>query len=285
MKICVLGGGGMLGHKMYEEIRRTHNDVWLSVHGTAGDNPAVVERFGTDSLITGFDVMEPARCTDRLRELRPDVIVNCIGVLKRHAHTQWDAIRAIAVNGLFPHHLSHAAEEWNGRVIHFSTDCVFRGDKGRYSEDDIPDATDLYGRSKTIGEPHAENTLVVRTSLIGPELAHKHSLLEWFLREARNGREIKGYRRAIFSGLTTLRLALLTGQLIRCFPKLAGVFHVSGETISKYDLLCLLRDAFRLQAAVCPDDSLVINRSLDSSKFRNATGIMPPQWRDMIAEL
>ena len=274
----------MLGHKMYEVLNQAFDDVSLTVQGSAEENAEVVGRFGRSPVIAGFDAMHPAHCINLLRELRPNIVVNCIGVVKQRAMSE-DQTRMVNVNGLFPHHLASAVAEWNGRVVHFSTDCVFSGLKGNYNENDLPDAVDLYGRSKLIGEPHGSHVLTLRTSMIGPELAHKTSLFEWFLHETQGGRAVKGYRRAIFSGLTTLRLAQITAQLIRDFPELSGLFHVAGEAISKYDLLCKLREAYDLDVQIIPDDEVVIDRSLDSSRFERATGTARPLWKEMIREM
>jgi dTDP-4-dehydrorhamnose reductase len=286
MKICILGGRGMLGHKMYEVLSQAFDEVSLTIQGSAAQNAEVLARFGRNPVIAEFDAMHPEHCAEQLRELQPEVVVNCIGVVKQRAESA-DPIKMITVNGLFPHYLASAAAEWNGRVIHFSTDCVFSGRKGNYTENDLSDVSndDLYGRSKLIGEPHGKNVLTLRTSMIGPEIAHKKSFLEWFLQEARDGRAVKGYRRVVFSGLTTLRLAQITIRLIRDFSGLSGLYHVAGEAISKHNLLLKLREAYDLDVQISADDEFVIDRSLDSSCFERATRMERPIWKEMIAEM
>lgn len=284
MKLCILGGRGMLGHMLYQVLKPAFGDVSLTVRGRVEDSPEVIERFGRRAVIANVDAMFPADCAKVLRGLRPDILLNCIGVLKPLPGGE-DPITSIAVNGLFPHYLARAAQEWGGRVVHFSTDCVFSGARGNYREDDLPDANDLYGRSKLIGEPSGKGVLTLRTSIIGPELAHKRSLLEWFMSEARHRHAVKGFRNAVFSGLTTLRLAQIVQRTIQDFPELAGTYHVAGEAISKYDLLCALREAHDLEVAITADDQVVIDRTLNATRFERATGMARPAWAEMIAEM
>ena len=174
------------------------------------------------------------------------------------------------------------AASCGARVIHISTDCVFSGKKGKYTETDVADAEDIYGRSKLLGEITNDNALTLRTSMIGWELKHKHSLLEWFLKQ--RGR-VPGYARAIFSGFTTIELARIIDFIIAKYPDAKGLYHVSSKPISKYNLLCLTRDRFDLEVDVAPDDSVVIDRSLDSSRFRKDFNYRPPTWETMITEL
>jgi dTDP-4-dehydrorhamnose reductase len=207
--------------------------------------------------------------------------VNCIGIVKqRSAGSQ--AIPSIEVNALFPHRLALLCRGHGTRLIHISTDCVFSGRRGNYNEGNLPDATDIYGRSKLLGEVTEGNALTLRTSMIGRELTRKASLLEWFLSQAG---QIKGYRRAIFSGFTTSELARIIERLIAQFPEAAGLYHVSSEPISKYDLLCLVRDRMRPGVHITPDDELQCDRSLDSTRFQTRFGYKPPKWETMIDEL
>jgi dTDP-4-dehydrorhamnose reductase len=289
MKLCILGGRGMLGHTMFEVLHEDFvaptDQLWMTVNGSALDNPEVVERYGAAQLIESFNALHPEACCNVLREMRPDVVVNCIAVVKQRADAQTDSIRALTVNALFPQHVARAAQEWGGRVIHFSTDCVFSGNRGHYRETDIPDADDLYGRTKLLGELHAENALTLRTSMIGPELAHHASLHDWFLNEAQRTGRVKGYRRATFSGLTTRRLAEITAELIAEHTDLQGLYHLAGEPISKLDLLVKLRDAYALRVDIVPDDQVNIDRTLDGSRFEQATGMTRPTWDDMVAQM
>jgi dTDP-4-dehydrorhamnose reductase len=219
---------------------------------------------------------------DRLEPLfadvRPDVVVNCVGVVKQ-LHEAEDPLTAIPINSLLPHRLAALCKANGARLIHVSTDCVFSGSKGLYREEDVADARDLYGRSKLLGEVAAENAVTLRTSIIGHELGPPHGLIGWFL--SQRGR-VKGYRRAIFSGLPTVELARVMRDFVIPRRELEGVFHVSAEPINKYDLLALVASTYGFACEIVPDDEVVIDRSLDSAKFRRATGYVAPAWPQLI---
>ena len=209
-------------------------------------------------------------------------MINAVGVIKQRAEAQ-DAVASIRVNALLPHELAAACASAGARLIHLSTDCVFSGIKGGQRESDAPDPPDLYGRSKWLGEPDAPHVLTLRTSMVGRELETRFGLVEWFL--AQRGGSATGYRRAIFSGLTTIALARLIGELIEKHADLAGLWHVAAEPISKYELLKLLNSAYGSPVTLTPDDGFLCDRSLDGSRFRARTGFTAPSWPDMIAAL
>jgi dTDP-4-dehydrorhamnose reductase len=231
-------------------------------------------------IVPGVRAEEPRTIARALDETRPDAVVNCIGIVKQAVDDPEPAIR---INALFPHRLAAACRERGARLIHVSTDCVFSGEKGGYVESDLPDPVDTYGRSKLLGEPATPGALTIRTSMIGRELATSHGLLEWFL--AQSGGSVRGFRRAVFSGPTTPVLSRAIADVIERHSELDGLYHLSAEPISKHDLLVKLRDAFALDVEIEPDDSVVIDRSLDSSRFREAAGWQPPTWLEMVAEL
>ncbi len=282
-RVLILGGAGMLGHKMYQQLGSRFPDTYCTVRGEPGsDLLHRVELLQHDTVITGVDVTDSDRLTALFGELEPDVVVNCVGVIKQRAEAQ-DAIQSITVNSLLPHQLAATCETIDARLIHFSTDCVFSGARGAYREADPSDARDLYGRSKYLGEVVGAAALTLRTSIIGRELSHHASLLEWFL--GQTGRAVKGYRRALFAGLTTNRMAHLVGDLIAHHPDLNGMYHVAGPWISKHDLLIQIRDAFGLSIEIEPDDDVVIDRTLVADRFAAATGYSPPSWEEMVKEL
>jgi dTDP-4-dehydrorhamnose reductase len=281
--ILILGGSGMLGHKMFQVLGARFADISCTIRGkTSAAELRRVELFQSDSVIPEVDVTDVDRLAALLSDLTPDVVVNCVGIVKQR-DTARDAIPSITVNSLLPHHLAAICETINARLIHFSTDCVFSGDKGAYTEDDPSDARDLYGRTKFLGEVHGPAALTLRTSMIGRELTHRSSLLEWFL--AQDGQKVKGYRKALYAGLTTNRMAYLVGAIIEHHPDLTGLFHVAGPWIPKYDLLVQIRDAFGLSIEIESDDEVVIDRTLDGSRFAAATGFSPPTWQEMVTEL
>jgi dTDP-4-dehydrorhamnose reductase len=276
MKILVLGASGMLGHKVWSILGSRFETL-----GTVREPTAHPVFAGGDRIVTGVRVDDFPSVHRVVSEGRPDVVVNCVGIVKQlsaaHAH-----IPSITVNALFPHQLADLTASIGARMIQISTDCVFSGRRGGYREDDEPDPIDLYGRTKLLGETGYDHTLTIRTSIIGRELAGAHGLLEWFL--AQEG-EVRGYTKAIFSGVTTQTLAETIAQLIVDQPALAGTWHVAGEKISKYDLLCRLAELYERDVEIKPDDSVVIDRSLDDTRFRTATELPRPGWDDMLEEL
>jgi len=214
--------------------------------------------------------------------LRSQVVANCIGIVKQREAAA-GAAQIHQVNALFPHLLARLCQERGCRLIHLSTDCVFSGLRGGYSEDDEPDPVDLYGRSKLLGEVTGEGCLTLRSSMIGRELAGQAGLLEWLI--AQRGGRVQGFRNAVFSGLTTVALARVIAALVSDHPDLEGLLHVASEPISKHDLLLNVNRALSLGVAVEPVAEPVCDRSLDGSRFAAATGIVVPSWDRMIAGL
>lgn len=278
--VAVLGGTGMLGHKL-SQLWAERFDCWATVRGDAlsDASAAVLDPSRTLTGVTADDPDSVGRALDRCGA---EVVVNCVGVVKQ-ALAPGDEADAIRVNALFPHELAVRCQSRGVRVLQVSTDCVFAGDRGAYREDSIPDARDIYGRSKLLGELEGEGRVTVRTSIVGRELEHGHGLVEWL--EAQEGRAVPGFTRAVFSGLTTAGLADELGEVIERRPEMTGVWHVGGEPIAKHDLLVLLRDALALDVEVVPDDSMQVDRSLNSERYRRATGRTPPTWPDMVRAL
>jgi dTDP-4-dehydrorhamnose reductase len=260
----------MLGHVLRRECSR-RMDTFATVRSAAR---------GDENLVEGVRVEDPDSVARAIEATEPGVVVNCIGVVKQAVDDPEPAIR---VNALFPHRLAAACRERDARLIHVSTDCVFSGEQGGYTESDLPDPVDTYGRSKLLGEPATPGVLTIRTSMIGRELATSHGLLEWFL--AQSGGSVRGFQRAVFSGPTTPVLSRAIADVIEHHDGLDGLWHLSAEPISKYDLLFRLRDALELEVEIEPDDSVVIDRSLNSSRFRSATGFEAPSWQEMVTEL
>jgi dTDP-4-dehydrorhamnose reductase len=280
MRLLVFGGTGMLGHQLWETCR-TRLDAYFTVRssGLGGVARALLE---PDRAVTGVRAEDRSSIERALEETSADVAVNCIGVVKQVAGDD-NLIETIRANALFPHELAAACRERGVRLIQVSTDCVFSGRDGSYTEDHDPDPVDVYGRSKLLGEVEAPGALTLRTSMVGRELETTNGLLEWFLSQA-NG-TVRGFTRAVFSGPTTPVLSRLIADLVEGQAALEGVWHVGAEPIAKRDLLLLIREAFDLDVEVEPDDSVTIDRSLDSTRVRNATGWTPPSWPEMIAEL
>jgi len=212
----------------------------------------------------------------------PDVVINCIGIVKQLPAAS-DPLPSIAINALFPHQLAKICRQKNIRLIHMSSDCVFSGNRGNYSEDDPSDAEDLYGRTKYLGEVNYPGCLTVRTSIIGRELETAHGLIEWFL--SQEGKTVSGYRKAIFSGLTTIALSEIIGEIISDYPVLHGIRQIASEPVSKYDLLNLVKKTYGMTITLEPDETVVNDRSLNPSKFNKETTIKTPSWQRMISQM
>lgn len=270
----------MFGHKLWQTLA-PRADVFVTVRQT----PEEYSRFGIfdDARTFGNVLVEEFESVARVfASIRPDAVVNCIGLVKQQAAAR-DPIASLTVNSLFPHRLAQLARDSGARLIHLSTDCVFSGNKGNYSETDPPDAEDVYGRTKLLGELNEDHCLTIRTSMIGRELSGSHGLLEWFL--GQNGKPVRGFKRAIFSGLTTQALAEVLAKVISDHRDLNGVWHIAGEPISKFDLLTLVNQTYGIAIEIAPDETFVCDRSLDGLRFQDATGFQAPSWRKMIEHM
>ena len=280
MKVLVLGGSGMLGHKLVQRWQDEF-DVWTTLRGAVSD----YERFAIfdrSKTIEGISVLDIRAVESVVLEVKPDVIFNAVGVVKQ-LPTAKNAVITLLINSVLPHQLQEIAGEVGARVIQISTDCVFEGTRGNYGESDRPDAVDLYGKSKHLGELTDDRCLTIRTSIIGRELATAHGLVGWLL--GNRGRRVKGYANAIFSGFPTIVLADIISSLIRDHADLSGLYHVSSDPINKFDLLNLIKEHYKIDVEIERFEDYRIDRSLDSSRFRAATGFSPMPWPDMIGRM
>jgi dTDP-4-dehydrorhamnose reductase len=232
--------------------------------------------------ILDIDIMRDEALERAIAVARPDVVVNAVGIVKQLDLAN-DPIASIRVNALLPHVLARLGADRGFKVIHMSTDCVFSGQKGAYTEADMPDPVDSYGRTKLLGEPDGPGVLTLRTSIIGRELQTQHGLVEWFL--SQRGQTVSGWARAIYTGFTTEALARIIVDLLRSDSPLHGVWHVSSDALSKYELLQRLNVAFGTRTEIRRDDSVVCDRSLESVRFWNKTGLQRPNWDEMISSL
>jgi dTDP-4-dehydrorhamnose reductase len=280
MRLLILGGSGMLGHKLWQEAAEPL-DAWATIRGPELSGPAAAI-LDPARLVTGVSAGDLDSVARALEESGADAVVNCIGIVKQSSAAA-DPIPSIAVNSLFPHQVAALCRERRVRFLHISTDCVFAGTKGAYSEDDLPDARDLYGRSKLLGETAGPGALTVRTSIIGRELGSSFGLVEWFLGEA--GGRVRGFEKAIFSGFTTRALAAILLEILTEHTELEGLWQVSAAPIDKLRLLRLVRDAYGVEIEIEADTEMAVDRSLDSSRFRAATGWSPPGWEEMITAM
>jgi len=277
MRILILGANGMLGHKLYQRLARDHEVI--GTIRTDFDAVAGYGIFNAGSIVTSIDVTQHERVLSLLKDVRPEVVINCAGIIKQTDEGK-QVIPTLSVNSIFPHKLAELSDELGFRLITMSTDCVFAGSRGMYTEEDQPDAHDLYGLSKYLGEIRAKNSMTIRTSIIGRELGTRHSLVEWFL--SNRGGRVKGYTKAIYTGFPTMVFADIIGSIIVDHPDLKGVWHVSSDPINKFDLLSLINDAYATGVDIDPDDQVSFDRSLDSLRFRSITGFQPLSWPAMI---
>lgn len=269
----------MLGHQLVKSLGISY-DVYATYRRPEGEYDSILANHSSNSHFN-LDVRSFSAVEKIIRDIRPDVVINSIGIVKQRDDAS-DSVLSIEVNSLFPHQLSSLAKQIQARLVTISTDCVFSGATGMYRESDTPDAADIYGRSKLLGEVYDEHALTLRTSIIGLETSRNAGLVEWFL--AQNG-SIRGYRNAIFSGLTTVELARVIDHCIGEHPECSGLYHVSSQPISKFDLLCGLREKLGLSIEIVADEDFSTNKSLDSSRFRMACNYDPPSWDVMLDEL
>lgn len=280
-RLLVLGANGMLGHAVLRWFAARPGYEVQGVLRRPEPASELAARLPGVKLLSGNDLRSAADIRRLLDETRPDVVVNCIGVVKQLAGAENPHI-AIPVNALLPHRLARACMSRGARLVHISTDCVFSGARGAYTEDDMPDAEDLYGRTKLIGEVDYPNAITLRTSIIGHELHGGHALLGWFL--AQPG-PVPGFSRAMFSALPTVELARVIEEHVLPRPDLHGVFHVAGPTISKYELLKLVASAYGRDNPIVPEAVPVIDRSLNAQRFQSATGYEAPEWGEMVRRM
>jgi len=280
MRIVILGGSGMLGHVLWKSLPWRFPDTFTTLHKGRKDYGRN-RLFQGDRVIDHIDASDFKLLTGVLKGLRPDIVLNCIGVTKRKEDPQ-NPIPSILINALLPHRLAEWTRDRGARLIHFSTDCVFDGKDGNYGDESPPNATNLYGRTKALGEVRGKHILTLRSSFIGKELGEGTELLEWFLSQRT---AIIGFKKAIYSGLTTLELSRLIERLLAEFPHASGLYNVSSEPINKYDLLKLIGEKMHPKVTVDPDETFQCDRSLDSTKFRNAFNYTPPAWTTMLEEL
>lgn len=276
MRVLVIGGNGMLGHKLHQVLVDPF-DTWVTTRRSVS-----FPWLGADRVVTPVDAGDVEGVRGALALVKPDVVVNCVGVVKQASAAGSKELLTIA-NAWFPHQLAQLCTDSGARLIHISTDCVFSGRRGRYTETDPIDPIDLYGASKALGEPSGEAVLTLRTSIIGPELDGDHGLLQWFL--AQQGGAVDGYSKAVFSGLPTVTLSKVLVDIIEKHRGLHSLYHVSSNPITKLELLELLKDGFGLDMQIRAVDEPRIDRSLDSRRFQEETGWRPPAWPTLVEEL
>lgn len=280
MKVLIIGATGMLGYSLFQNLSdAVHLDVYGTVRSIKGK-----EQFFRDCeerILKGIDVSNLVAIEAVLKEIKPDVVINCIGLIKQHSISK-QHVDAVAINSLLPHQLASLCDKYSCKLIHFSTDCIFDGKKGLYKESDTPDARDLYGRSKFLGEVDYAPHLTLRTSIIGHELDSSVSLVDWFLSQEHS---TKGFSKAIFSGLPTCVIARLLIEKILPASDLSGLYQLSVEPIDKYSLLNLIADNYSKNIEIIESTELQIDRSLNSERLRSTLKLAIPSWEALISEM
>lgn len=269
----------MLGSTLFRAFSRDpHFETFGSIREASAKRHFVPELH--DALIPNVHLDGESGLLSAFAVAKPDVVINCIGIIKQLPNAN-DHLESLAINATLPHRLVKYCDATGARLVHFSTDCVFSGKQGNYREEDFPDAYDLYGRTKLLGEVAYENSVTLRTSIIGHELNRSKSLIDWFLSQSG---EVKGFTKAVFSGLPTIEVARVVKDYVIPNVNLSGLFHLSVDPINKYDLLNLVASTYGKSTNIIPDDKLVIDRSLNSDRFRSATGFKPKPWPELVNE-
>jgi len=281
MRVIILGTSGLIGHKLLQELS-TDLEVFGTLHYSK-------KHYGDISLFSGPNIIENIDASNFellkgvLLAINPDVILNCIGITKRKINTN-NIIETLNINSVFPHKLADWAKINQKRVLHFSTDCVFDGRVGNYTEVSITTAEDIYGKSKALGEINYNHCLTIRSSFIGQELFDKTELLDWFLTQ--NGKQIKGFKNTLYSGVSTIFMANVVKKIIMNFPNLSGLYQLAPDKpISKYDLLLIAKETFNIDVEIIPDYENVHRPTLDASKLKRKINLTVPSWETMMREL
>lgn len=276
LRVLILGASGMLGHTLLKFLEAQPDlEVWATCRKIPAGLASIAK---SGRIMAGVDVEQHDHLVAAMRRASPAVVINCVGVIKQ-LQQAYDPLYAVPINSLLPHRIAALCELMGGRLVQISTDCVYAGLTGGYTEDVTPDATDLYGRSKLLGEVISPPHITLRTSIIGHELDSRVSLVDWFLSQSG---PVKGFRNAIFSGLPTVELAKVIYQYVLRRPDLTGLFHVSVDPIDKFSLLRIIAQRYGFGQSIVPVDEPRIDRSLDSRRFREATGYTPLSWSNLI---
>ena len=278
--VLILGASGMLGHMLVRVLSPRHRVIGTTSSQYNSGSP-LAQLLDRDSWIGGVDVRSLNRVDELVREIQPDVVINCVGVIKQKMESS-NITDAITINSLFPHHLANLCQSHSSRLIHFSTDCVFEGTPGIKKVSDTPNATDLYGTTKRLGEVDYGDSITIRSSIVGAQIVGNESLFQWAI--SQKGKSIKGFTGALYSGLTTMTMANVVLKIMDEFPLLKGLQQIASEPISKYDLLCKLNISLDLKLDIGTDSTLVCDRRLDGSEFFRRSGMKIPTWDEMIEE-
>ena len=274
MKILILGGDGMIGHKMAQSL--INFDLYLN----SRSNSNYLKEHFPNSTLSDVDFLNQ-NIEELLNKILPDYIINAVGITIRRGAS--NNKKTNLINSQLPNQIDFWCKENQKKQIHFSTDCVFSGDKGNYNDLDLHDAKDDYGKSKGEGEINSNSTLTIRSSMIGREIYNKTELLEWVISNKNN--KIKEFENVIYSGVTTLWMSNTVNEIIKNYPDLNGIYNISSSPISKYDLITKINTYFNLNIEIEKDYSYSSNKSLNSDRFFTKTNFKKPNWDEMLNDL
>ena len=281
MKIIILGASGLIGHTLFQKLSERFDCVYGILHSSKEK----YKKFGifeNDKVIDKIDVLTFNELEKIFQTVDPDVVLNCVGVTKRKDEIK-DIEKVLLVNAVFPHKLANWAKKNKKRVIHFSTDCVFNGKEGNYTEESVTTGEDIYGKSKALGEIKYKHTLTIRSSFIGQELSGKTELLEWFLSQSKS---VKGFRKSLYSGVSTIFMSKIVCDIIEFFPNLSGLYQLATQVpISKYELICIANDYFNKNIEIIPEDLFETKPTLVGDKLQEIMKFDVPSWNEMMEEL
>lgn len=280
-RILILGVTGMLGHTLFKEMNKNKE---FEVFGTTRNKSKLHGYFTQEELSKIRDGVDADNFETVIRAIagvQPTIIINCIGIIKQLPISK-DPLTAITVNAQLPHRLSLVTRTAKARLIHISTDCVFDGKKGTYTEKDLSTAEDLYGKTKYLGEVNYPHCITLRTSIIGHELKTNFSLVDWFMSQEN---EINGFTKAIYSGFPTIEMVNIISNYVIPNKELSGLYHVSSEAISKYELLNIMKDIYKKEIKINAFDGFILDRSMNSDRFKKTTGYAPPSWKKLVENM
>ncbi len=270
----------MLGH-MLVRVLSEHHQVIGTTSSQYDTKSPLAHILDKTNWIDQVDVRNWQTVENAINHAKPNVLINCVGVIKQKMESG-NIMDAILINSLIPHQLAATCEKLDIRFIHFSTDCVFEGTPGIKHLTDTPNATDLYGTTKRLGEVNYAPAITLRTGFVGRQLSGSEGLFEWVL--SQKGKTVSGYQNAIYSGLTTMALSRVIQQVIEMQPTLSGLYQVASNRIDKYNLITKLNELLQLNLSITQDTDFKCDRSMDGMEFTNLTNIHIPSWEEMLTE-
>lgn len=273
MKILVLGATGLIGSEVYRYLSKKNN-----VYGTYNDKDKIKKIQYNKKKIFYLDALNKKNFIKVIDKVKPDIVINCIGVTKHIMKVSKNKI--LTINGDFPHFAKRVSNLKLSKFVQVSTDCVFDGYKGNYNESSIPNAQDFYGKSKAAGEINDKINLTVRTSTIGREILTKHGLLEWFLSQKSS---CYGYSKAIFNGYPTFYFVKILEKLIK--KNVTGLVNISGNKINKYTLLNKIKKIYKKKIVIKKNTSIKINRSLDNRLLNKYLPKLEKNWDKLLKKM